>query len=78
MEGHRDSVHLNVARQFNVSQYVVSRLRNRHQQTENVTDLPRSGRPRSTTRDTLNCLAIVTRITAIMQHPCGPPSLVLG
>ena len=44
------SIQLNVARQFNVAQYVISRLWNRHQQTGNVTDFPPSGRPRSTTR----------------------------
>ena len=43
------SIQLNVARQFNVSQSVISRLWNHYQQTGNVTDLPRGGRPRSTT-----------------------------
>ena len=36
------SIQVNVARQFNVSQSVISRLRNRNQQTETVTDLPPS------------------------------------
>ena len=53
------SIQLNIARQFNVSQSVISRLWNRHQQTGNVTNLPRSGCPRSTTRDTLNSLTTV-------------------
>ena len=39
-----------VARQLNVSQSVISRLWNRHQQTGNVTDIHRAGRPRATTR----------------------------
>ena len=43
------SIQLNVARLFNVSQSVISRLWNHHQQTGNVTDLPRGGRRRSTT-----------------------------
>ena len=40
----------------------ISRLWNRHQLTGNVTDLPRSGRPRSTTADDrlwhVTCLAV--------------------
>ena len=39
-----------VARQLNVSQSVISRLWNRHQQTGNVTDIHSAGRPRATTR----------------------------
>ena len=39
-----------VANTFNVSKSVISRLWNRYQQTQNVDDRPRSGRPRSTTR----------------------------
>ena len=37
------SIQLNNVRQFNVSQSVISRLWNHHQQTRNVTDLPCSG-----------------------------------
>ena len=44
------SIQLNVARQFNVAESVISRLWNHHQKTGHVTDLPRSGRPRSTTQ----------------------------
>ena len=47
------SVQLKVALQSNVSQSVIGRLWNRHQQTENVTDLPHSWRPRSITFDRL-------------------------
>ncbi len=39
-----------VAVHFNVSQSVISRLWNRFQQTGNVAERPRAGRPRSTTR----------------------------
>ena len=38
-----------VSRHFNVSQSVISRLWNRFRQTGNVSERPRSGRPRSTT-----------------------------
>lgn len=41
----------NVARYLNVSQPVIKRLWNRYQETGKVTDLPRKGRPRSTTAD---------------------------
>ena len=34
-----------VVNMLNVSQSVISRLRNRHQQTHNVDDRPPSGRP---------------------------------
>ena len=44
-------IELNVSRQINVAQFVISRLWNHYQQTGNVTDLPRSGLPRSTTAD---------------------------
>ena len=44
------SIQLNIFMQFNMSQSVISRLWNCHQQTGNVTDLPRCGRPRSTTQ----------------------------
>ena len=44
------SIQLNIARQFNVSQSVISRLWNCHQQTGNVTNLPNSGHPCSTTQ----------------------------
>ena len=44
------SIQLNVAREFNVSQSVISRLWNCYQQTENVTGLPHSGCPHYTTR----------------------------
>ena len=44
------SIRPSVARQFNVSQSVISRLWNCYQQTENVTGLPHSGCPHSTTR----------------------------
>ena len=37
------------ANTFNVSKSVISRLWNRYQQTQNVDDQPRSGRPRATT-----------------------------
>lgn len=39
-----------VANMLNVSQSVISRLWNRYQQTHNVDDRPRSGRPRATTQ----------------------------
>ena len=38
-----------VSRHFNVSQSVISRLWNRFRHTLNVSERPRSGRPRSTT-----------------------------
>lgn len=44
------STQADVARQLNVSQSVISRLWNRHQQTGNVTDIHRVGCPRATTR----------------------------
>ena len=43
------STQADVAR-LNVSQSAISRLWNRHQQTGNVTDIHRDGRPRATTR----------------------------
>ena len=43
------SIQQNVARHFSVSQSVISRLWNCHQQTGNVTDFPHSGHLRSTT-----------------------------
>ena len=59
------SIQHNVTRQFNLSQSVISRLWSRHRQPGNVTDLPCSGRPRSTTRDTLNCLATLSSYSHI-------------
>ena len=44
------STQADVARQLNVSQSVISRLWNHQQQTGNVTDIHRVGRPRATTR----------------------------
>lgn len=38
-----------VARQFNVNESTISRLKTRYQLTGNVKDMPRSGRPRKTT-----------------------------
>ena len=67
---------MKVARQFNVSQSVISKPWNCHQQIGNVTDLPSSGCPRSTTCDTLNS-GNIQMDTAILQHPYGPPSLIL-
>ena len=43
------STHQAVANMLRVSQSVICRLWNRHQQTQNVRDRPRSGRPRVTT-----------------------------
>ena len=70
-------IQLNVVRQFNVSQSVTSRQRNRNQQTGNVTYLPRSARPCFTTRDTLHCLATFSWILSFLKPPYRPPSLVL-
>ena len=44
------SIWLSIARQLNVSQSVISRLWNCHQQIGNVTSLPCSGPPHSTTQ----------------------------
>ena len=44
------SIQMKDAREFNVSQSDISRLWKRHQRNGNVTDLPRSGRPRSSTQ----------------------------
>ena len=44
------STQADVAIQLNVSQSVISRLWNRHQQTEKVTDIHKVGRLRATTR----------------------------
>ena len=44
------STQADVARHLNVSQSVIRQLCNRHQQTGNVTDIHRVGRPRATTR----------------------------
>ena len=50
------STQADVARQLNVSQSVISRLSNRHQQAGNVTDIHRVDRPRATTRQQVRLL----------------------
>ena len=44
------SIQLNVARHFDLSQSVISRLWTRHRQIGNVTDVPHSGCPRFTSQ----------------------------
>ena len=66
------SIKTHDARQFNGSQSVICSLQNRRQQTRNVTDLPRGGRPRSTQRQdhlfVTNALRDGTQTAAQLQQ----------
>ena len=67
------STQADVARQLNVSQSVISRSWNRHQQTGNVIDIHRVGRPRATTRQQDRLLVTSTlRNTPACHTPSAP------
>ena len=50
-----------IARHFQVSESTISRLRTKFHQTDSVKDLPRTGRPRKTTRREYNCIVTSSR-----------------